>query len=140
MSMIGECNRILKHNGVLLLTTPNATSLRNVLKILLGYSPYFYPSFTLSTDRHNREYAPREIEHLLMEGGFRVEKMFTKDVYFPEKLKFNGVKILIKSILRGMQLFSKFRGDCIFVIAKKIGGIKNRYPVEFYDNIDHRNS
>lgn len=138
MNMIAECNRILKHDGLLLLTTPNATSLRNVFKILVGYSPYFYPSFTLSTNRHNREYAPREIDLMLLYGGFKIKKIFTKDVYFPEKLKLNASKILIRIILTAMNLFSKFRGDCIFVLAKKVGDIKNRYPVEFYDNIDQR--
>lgn len=139
MNMIEECNRILKQNGLLLLTTPNATSLRNVFKILLGYSPYFYPSFTLTTDRHNREYAPREIEHIFAYGGFKVKKIFTKDVYFPEGLKLKGINILMKIILTAMSLFSKFRGDCIFVIAKKVGEVKNRYPIEFYDDIDHKN-
>lgn len=139
MNMIAECNRILKHNGSLLLTTPNVTSLRNTFKILLGYAPYLYASFTLLHDRHNREYSPNEIHNMLAEGGFGVKKIFTKDVYYPERLKFSGLNLLLRVILTGVQLFSKLRGDCIFVLAQKISSIKNRYPSEFYDNIDHKN-
>jgi len=76
---LSEINRVLKPGGKILLTTPNIVRLAAVDKVLKGYSPYFYNTYSrFGTDRHNREYAPNEVKSLLEKGcfedGMRCEK------------------------------------------------------------------
>ena len=72
MHMMSEINRILKPGGHLVLTTPNIGSLRAIAAILQGYHPSFFPAYIRPREegeeaeaRHNREYVPMEIQHLL---------------------------------------------------------------------------
>lgn len=135
MFMISEINRVLKNNGALLLTTPNVTSLRNLSKMLIEQSPYLYASFTLSHDRHNREYSPVEVKMLLEYGGFKLEKLYTYNTYFKET-RIEGLKFSIRMLLKTILWIGNFgikRGDCIFVLAHKIEKVRERYPTEFYD-------
>jgi SAM-dependent methyltransferase len=133
--MISEINRVLKPGGALLLTTPNINATRNIGKMLLGYSPYLYASFTLNHDRHNREYSPNEIHPLLVEGGFLPEKIFTRNVYFLDNAfslrRFFG-NLVLKAALKLFDT-SQWRGDTIFSLSRKQGPVLHRYPPQFYD-------
>lgn len=67
-----------------MLTTPNAGSLRAVSAILLGYHPAFFPAYIRprkegeeAEARHNREYVPMEIQHLLTDSGFDLVRLET---------------------------------------------------------------
>ncbi|MEP6601924.1 MAG: glycosyltransferase, partial [Nitrospirota bacterium] len=77
MHMVAEVNRVLKTGGYFVLTTPNIGSLRAISAILQGYHPGFFPAYIRPAEpgqetdaRHNREYTPREILRLLLDGGF----------------------------------------------------------------------
>ena len=79
MFMMGEINRILKPGGQVVITTPNAGGLRAISAILLGYHPAFFPAYIRprkpgeeSEARHNREYVPMEVQHLLTGSGYTV--------------------------------------------------------------------
>jgi SAM-dependent methyltransferase len=135
MFMLAEINRVLRPGGCLLLTTPNVVSTRNTLKAILGYSPSFYSSFTLTPDRHNREYAPAEIRMMLTASGFAVEKFLTRDVYhtdlhFPQKEFLQ--QAAVGALLRLLRT-SPWRGEAIFTLAGKTGPVVNRYPDWLYD-------
>ena len=76
---LGEIHRILRPGGTLILTTPNAARLDNVVLTLAGgniYDPYsgFGPY-----GRHNREYVRSELLRLLEFAGFDVETSFAAD-------------------------------------------------------------
>src|SRR5205807_443208 len=61
--VLSEINRVLKKDGLLLLTTPNIASAKGLSYLLRGESPYVFGAFVpegLPTDRHNREYTPCE--------------------------------------------------------------------------------
>jgi SAM-dependent methyltransferase len=133
--MLGEINRVLKPHGQLLLTTPNVVSARNVVKAFLGYSPYFYASFTLNRDRHNREYSPAEVRSLLAHAGFEMANFFTRDVYDGHRHVSAGwwfAQHLVDWLMRVLRT-SSWRGDAIFALARKSGPVVERYPAEFYD-------
>jgi hypothetical protein len=133
--MLVEINRVLRPDGLLLLTTPNVTSRRNVTKMLLGHSPFLYASFNLTKDRHNREYSPSEVVALLSCAGFCPQKLVTSDVYFP-LARFPLRLLLHEALTRcllGLARHSHLRGDGIFVLARKAGPIVSRYPEQFYD-------
>ncbi len=90
MHLMREINRILKPGGHLVLTTPNAASLRAISAILQGYHPGFFPAYIKPKrpgeevdPRHAREYAPREIAQLL--AGCRIRGRSPRDRRIPRR-------------------------------------------------------
>jgi SAM-dependent methyltransferase len=81
LATLGQIHRVLKPNGIMVLTTPNVARLGNVLAMVNGaniYDPYsgFGPY-----GRHNREYNRHELHRLLAFAGFEVEQSFTADAH-----------------------------------------------------------
>src|SRR5271165_1939758 len=80
IAVFAEINRVLRSDGMLLLTTPNLASCHSVEFALRGDSPYVYGKFEpggASTDRHNREYTPGEIQRLAIAAGFEPVQLKT---------------------------------------------------------------
>lgn len=134
MHLVFEVNRILAQDGFLVLSTPNICSLRSISGVLHGYHPGLYSVFTAriggnQTDpRHAREYAPREIEHLLDRGGFVVEHIETGPYGLRRPVEHDWVDELLRS--RGAS--TDLRDDCIHVLARKVAAPKERYPAMLY--------
>lgn len=74
-----EIHRILKPNGVLVLTTPNVARIINVLALVNGANMYDPYSGYGPYGRHNREYTNHELHQLLNFMGYEVETAFTAD-------------------------------------------------------------
>jgi glycosyltransferase involved in cell wall biosynthesis/SAM-dependent methyltransferase len=135
MHMMGEINRITRPGGHLVLTTPNIVSLRAISAILQGYHPGFFPAYIRPAKegeepeaRHNREYAPREVQHLLRDSGFDVELLETGEFLDEPKPEHNWVKHLLEHYL----LPAHLRGDGIYAVGVKQGTIRERYPTWLY--------
>jgi len=144
---LAEINRVLKKDGLLILTTPNIASFFRRLKLLLGKNPiYRY---------HVREYVRDEVKRLLRDTGFKVVEMFHSDVNdrtylhprnkqelrkltevdsFTDMLRFtvkninttNVTKTLVYPLLR---LVPSYR-MLIVAIAKKVSGVEKMEPIE----------
>jgi glycosyltransferase involved in cell wall biosynthesis/SAM-dependent methyltransferase len=135
MHMMFEVNRVLKPGGHLVLTTPNAVSLRALDAILVGYHPGFFPAYILpkrpgeeAEPRHAREYAPREIAQLLGDSGFEVVLLDTgefRDQPRPEQM-------WVRRMLEHNELPVDLRGDDIFAVGRKTGRPRERYPSWLY--------
>ncbi len=135
MHMMTEINRILKPGGHLVLTTPNIGSLRSVSAILLGYHPSFFPAYIRprvegeeTEARHNREYVPMEIQHLLTDSGFEMVRLETGEFLDEPHPEFGWVTHLLKRY----NLSHNLRGDGIYAVARKAGAVKNRWPAWLY--------
>ena len=82
-SFLRECRRVLKEDGMLLLTTPNIGSLTSRLRMLFGRSPKFYASaLGWEFGGHIRMFTGRTLRRLVEENGFRVEEMTSNVVSF----------------------------------------------------------
>jgi glycosyltransferase involved in cell wall biosynthesis/SAM-dependent methyltransferase len=135
MHMMSEINRILKPGGHLLLTTPNIGSLRAIAAILQGYHPAFFPAYIRprkegeeAEARHNREYVPMEIQHLLTNSGFEIVRLETGefvDLPHPELGWINR-------LLDTHSLNNGVRGDGIYALGRKTGPVKERWPDWLY--------
>jgi glycosyltransferase involved in cell wall biosynthesis/SAM-dependent methyltransferase len=135
MHMMNEINRILKPGGHLVLTTPNVGSLRSTAAILLGYHPAFFPAYIRPRvegeeveARHNREYVPMEIQHLLTDSGFEMTLLETGEFLDEPHPEFAWVTHLLKRY----NLRHELRGDGIYAVGRKSGPVKNRWPAWLY--------
>jgi glycosyltransferase involved in cell wall biosynthesis/SAM-dependent methyltransferase len=135
MRMMSEINRILKLGGHLVLTTPNIGSVRAIAAILEGYHPGFFPAYIRPPDdgdepeaRHNREYTPKEIVLLLLGSGFELTLLETgpfREAPKPEQA-------WVRHLLERYELQQDLRGDGIYAVGRKTGGVRERYPAWLY--------
>jgi SAM-dependent methyltransferase len=128
MHMMAEINRILRDNGLLLLSTPNAASSQILKRILHGYAPQFYMYYQKdrSPYRHNFEYAPHQARQLIEASGFSIVDLWTADT-------FSSADTEAMEILRQHGYPTDERGDNIFVIARRTGPVRDRHPNQIYD-------
>jgi SAM-dependent methyltransferase len=126
MHLMSEINRVLKPDGLLVLTTPNATSSRAIHKILRGIEPYFYMQYRHkpSLYRHNYEYSVYSLTNVLQSAGFD-GKVWTEDS-FEDPILDDVEK------LRDLGYSLSHIGDNIFVVARKIGPVVDRHPAVIY--------
>lgn len=129
MHMLIELNRVLKWGGLLILTTPNIVSAFSIGKSLSGNSPYVYGEYNPKSpgDRHSREYAPSEIRLALNAAGFKVEKLFTRDLWATTDEPFLNWLEQTSNVPR------ELRGDNIFAVGRKLSEQFDRWPDGLYD-------
>ncbi|MBI3280996.1 MAG: methyltransferase domain-containing protein, partial [Acidobacteria bacterium] len=135
MHMMAEINRTLKAGGWLVLTTPNVASLRAISAIVQGYHPGFFQAYIRpprpgeeAEARHNREYTPLEIGRLLHDAGFETVCLETgpfRDQPAPEHH-------WVLHLLDHYRLATELRGDGIYVVGRKTGPVRERWPSWLY--------
>jgi glycosyltransferase involved in cell wall biosynthesis/GT2 family glycosyltransferase len=129
MHAISEINRILKPNGLLILTAANIASARSLHTLLRGGTPYVdgrFPVVAEDAARHHREYTPSEIETLASAGGFGGIRILTRDILW------KSLDALMPSLAAsGFSVAS--RGDTIFLSARKESSVRDRFPARLYD-------
>ena len=133
---LSEASRVLKPGGHVLLTTPNVVSHRGVWKTLNGQGPYSFGLF-VPTDgvygRHNREYAPREVEELAAAAGFETHVLKTVDVYD------DAIDPGTAELLCARDDNLALRGETTFFVGRKTGP-PTGVPAGFYHGDPERMS
>lgn len=128
VAVLKGIKKILKKDGILVLTTPNVARLENVARLISGANLYDPYSGYGAYGRHNREYNRHELYQLLDYCGFDIEIMFSADVQTNHA---NGYYPLAKIIplvsFREMDL-----GQYIFVRCRNARPCKNKRPSWLY--------
>lgn len=127
MFLLAEISRVLKVGGMLLVTTPNSCSARNLWKIAQGIRPHFYMQYRKdrSPYRHNIEYDVSTVLDLLKAAGFDLKFIGTDDVF--EEPSTEGV-----ALIKRANLPEEYRGDDIFAVAVKTRQFNDRWPSGIY--------
>ncbi|MGH8173159.1 MAG: class I SAM-dependent methyltransferase [Rhodanobacteraceae bacterium] len=81
MHAMREISRVLKPDGLLVLTTPNVARIENVLALAEGRNVADHYSAYGPYGRHNREYTRHELHQLLDYSGFDAEVSYTANVH-----------------------------------------------------------
>lgn len=137
MAVMAEINRILKPDGILIVTTPNAISANALIKLLVGENPVSDPYNGYDTNRHNRLYSPEEIIKLADAAGFETVTCTTFNVGPSMKIHQKVALIFLKIFeiplffIREKRIFD-MRGQFIIAKMKKKDLIKDRYPKWLY--------
>lgn len=112
-----ELKRVLKPDGTMILTTPNAARLENVVTFLEGRNMYDPFSAYGPYGRHNREYTRHELHLLMTHCGFEAEASFTGNVHpdlAPEAVSARSLNAAISQVRNrehdlGQYLFTRWR-------------------------------
>ena len=130
MLVLQQINRVLKPEGLLLLTTSNIASAKSVASVLRGDSPYVFGQYIpggAALDRHNREYTPAELERVMRLAGFAPVRLQTQNSWG------GGYGAVLRQLLNlGMPV--THRGDDILLLSRKRENPQERFPEELYCN------
>jgi predicted SAM-dependent methyltransferase len=131
MHLLFECHRILAEGGLLLLTTPNAASLKSVACALHGWrnSQVFsaYPAAGNCDTPHVREYTAREMADAVTAAGFEVEALFTERIAGFEE------SVWVQELLDREGFDTSLRGEQTYCLARRRADLpRERYPKWLY--------
>lgn len=123
-----EISRVLKPNGLLIVTTPNVARLENVARLVAGANVYDPYSGYGPYGRHNREYTRHELVKLLSFTGFEVTDHFTADVHDNAGAHFTDVSALEPLLHARLADL----GQYLFTRSHKTGHASSARPGELY--------
>jgi predicted SAM-dependent methyltransferase len=134
--MMKEFNRVLKPNGLLILTTPNINSYEGLLRLIRYQTPHIFSQYMPNREGigHCKEYAVSEVQELFQHCGFTVDAVETFDYHPPLGLdpglvaQYDG----LKSCLQSYGWVEELAKQTILVIARRTGKVKYRYYEPLY--------
>lgn len=131
MALFAGANRVLKPGGYFFVSTPNAASIQNFLKLgsfmPAGLAQQFRRPFSMARlyERHSREYSPFTIGEMCGAAGFEIALMETDSAFPVTDCGFSQDDInQIINIIGTPEL----RRDTVNVAGRKIGPVVQRYP------------
>lgn len=75
--LLPEFLRVLRPGGLVLFSTPNVCNVSNIISLMKGNNIFWDSDiFFGGTDRHNREFTPKEARELFEGSGFVVQEFF----------------------------------------------------------------
>ena len=131
MHTLREISRVLKPGGVLVLTTPNAARLENVIAFIEGRNIYDPYSGYGPYGRHNREYTRHELHQLLMHCGFHCETSYTANVH-PDIPAGVVDRREVDKLLGGIRHREHDLGQYLFTRWKKAAACNSKRPAWLY--------
>jgi SAM-dependent methyltransferase len=136
MHALAEANRVLRLGGLIIISTPNASSRDALWRIARGYNPHLGLEFSgYSTNRHNRLYDCNELHAVATAAGFDVELCTSRSYRVPQRGTASRSRLLIWEMVGTLTLRrwrQVERGDYLFLRGRKTGSLIDRYPRVLY--------
>lgn len=133
MFFLSQARRLLKQDGLLIISTPNVGSIESLLNLCQGIPPMlFYKYVKESSDRHHIEYTPSLLRGLVEAAGFTVCSLETVDDK-PEIMRKN-LRQFSEAItfIDSLGYSTDLRERRIFCIASNTRKCFIRYPDSLY--------
>jgi len=117
-NFFSELYRIMKPGGHMFLTTPNACSAKNLVRVLMLKTP-------LSWFNHVREFSPWELWGELTRHGFEIEAMDTAEIFedrgagFELDLNFGVNSKIVTDFLTQNGFRTDFRNELLMTCVRK---------------------
>jgi hypothetical protein len=139
--MLCEIHRILKPDGLLVLTTPNVLRIfynysnarqtfhgQNIYDGYSGYGPY---------GRHNREFTPGELRELVEGCGFTIHELELCDLSPVFRGRLEKCYHWLLALLFGLdrQILTQLRGSQMILTARPHGERKAFLPQNLYKSV-----
>lgn len=127
-TILNEISRILKPGGSLIISTPNLCRFGNMIRLVAGYSPNppLYTQSCGATFGHIREFAPKELRHILSlhelktaHCFFGLNVFFSSEAFGAENIFSHRQSRWIHNINRIISKLCPRSGDEIYLLAKK---------------------
>jgi SAM-dependent methyltransferase len=134
--MLAETHRVLTEAGNLFITVPNAINIKRTLQLLVNETiEHRYSGYGVY-GRHNREYAPHELEALLAACNYQVVLLQTANVW-REIARSSSARRLANVLLNALTSvpvpYLRAKREYVFALAKPVGEPKASYPGFLYD-------
>jgi 2-polyprenyl-3-methyl-5-hydroxy-6-metoxy-1,4-benzoquinol methylase len=134
MHMMSEIHRVLKAHGTLVLTTPNAVSLRALRAVVAGVHPNLSGKYVIPTllpeSMHVREYTPKELIRLFADSGFSIQYLDT--TAYGRRA---GIYGWLTNAIRFLKAYTRLREDCVYIVGQKTNLVGTRYPSWLYEQV-----
>ena len=116
--VMGEVWRVMKEDGVLILSTPNMAALVKRLELLVGKNPLRPFKKGTHLNGHIHEYTGSEIATIITQAKFNLEKLYFSDCWEKTFNDLNPLRLAYKLLVK---CIPSFRG-CIILRARKVIG------------------
>jgi SAM-dependent methyltransferase len=139
--MLCEIHRILKSDGVLVLTTPNVLRLfynyQNARRVIQGQNIYDPYSGYGPYGRHNREFTPGELRKLVEGCGFEISELEVCDLDTVFRGRLDSCYRWLLAMLFGVdrQMLRQFRGSQMILTARPHGQRQTFLPQNLYKSV-----
>jgi SAM-dependent methyltransferase len=134
MFMMLDIHRVLRPDGLLILTTPNASSWDSFARVAEFESPFMFSSYFANGSGigHCKEYSVSEITRLIENAGFTLETLETFDPLPSSWELAKGMKELKAFAASRPWWKEELRGQNFYIRARKTGMPKMRKYVPLY--------
>lgn len=134
---ISEANRVVKDGGILILSTPNATSIGAYERIILNLHPSECCTYHRNLDYgriHPSEYDREQILDLISGNGFKIESIVTASFLPLTERQLSLIEDLVRiRNSRGLLISHDFGAKWI-VIARKIATVtEKKFPPSLFE-------
>jgi SAM-dependent methyltransferase len=132
--MLAETHRVLKEGGKLILSTPNAISMKKTVALLCNRSMEFPYSGYGIYGRHQREFTVGELKMLLEACHFRIVEVNLANVFLRSHLPTaKRLAFAILNFLSSLPLpYFRAKREYIFIAAESFGEPCAAYPESLY--------
>lgn len=125
--IIREFNRVLKQNGLLIITTPNILNIKSRIKFLLSGTFFWFDSETIQRNAHINPIPFFELKYTLENCGFYLERIETNHIYFfhiPFTWFIKTVKaLLFRRLDKNMNKSLLLLGEILIIKCRKIKNV-----------------